>query len=45
MDTFLKEKGWVNEKVLKYGDDEFNYGRFFLDKPTDKMGFAIYNLN
>ena len=35
MDAFLKEKGWVNEKVLKYGDDGFNYGRFFLDKPTD----------
>ena len=45
MDAFLKEKGWTNEKVLKYGDDEFNYGRFFLDKPTGKMGFAIYNLN
>ena len=45
MDAFLKEKGWVNEKVLKYGDDEFNYGRFFLDKPTEEMGFALYNLN
>ena len=45
MDSFLKEKGWINEKVLKFGDDEFNYGRFFLDKPTDQMGFALYNLN
>ena len=45
MDTFLKEKGWVNEKVLKYGDDELNYGRFFLGKPSDKMGFAMYTLD
>ena len=45
MDSFLKDKGWTNEKVLKFGDDEFNYGRCFLDKPSDKMGFALYNLN
>ena len=31
MDELLKEKGWTNEKVLKYGDEGFNYGRFFLD--------------
>ena len=44
MDNFLKEKGWTNEKVLKFGDDEFNYGRFFLDEPTELMGFAFYSL-
>ena len=45
MDAFLKENGWTNEKVLNYGDEEFNYGRFVLDEPTDKMGFALYNLH
>ena len=45
MNTFLQQNGWTNDKVLKFGDDEFNYGRFFLDKPTDLMGFAFYTMN
>ena len=45
MDELLKEKGWTNEKVLKYGDEGFNYGRFFLDQPTDQLAFAFYSLN
>ena len=45
MDQFLKQKGWTIGKTLNFGQDEFNYGRFFLDKPTDIMGFAFYSSN
>ena len=45
MDVLLKSKGWTFEKSLAFGQDEFNYGRFHLDRPTDTMGFAFYSLD
>ena len=44
MAELLKEKGWSNEKIVKFGSDEFNYGRFQGSEPIENWGFAFYTL-
>jgi hypothetical protein len=44
MDASLKEKNWTCDKVLFFGDAEFNYERYPNSEPCDDLGFAFYSL-
>lgn len=39
----LGEKGWTLEKVVYFGEDDFNFGRYPAGKPANKTaGFCIF---
>ena len=44
MDASLKEKNWICDKVLFFGDAEFNYERYPNSEPSENLGFAFYSL-
>ena len=46
MGPILKEKGWVNEKDLYFGQEGFNFGRFpegIKQTAMENFGFAFYD--
>lgn len=44
MSAVLKERGWIHEKTLFFGDAEFDFGRFQKGNKPTTLGFAFYKL-
>jgi hypothetical protein len=45
MDVHLEGKGWQRTQRLMFGDEGFNFGRYPVGKPSNKIvGFALYTI-